>query len=850
MSDRIVYKIIPLVLFVFILLLLAGYGLRGYTTLLNSDSYSYLIYAQSLAEGSLCGQYPLYDIFKEYWPSSGRLNLQSGNRHLINGRICYGVDIGYPLLLALAIKIGGFYAVHFVGPLFMILLGVFIFLLVRKIFPDDSERNILAVVSLLIVLLIPPYRVFFSSIKIMRDVPPLVFLIISLFLLLSGRDGDKSRPPYIFLAVLFLGGAVLIRINYAIAGGPFFLYLLFSPGKEKTRWKRTLLPIGSALMGVLAFIMLILIMDVGIHGNMTRTLQTINHSLQLASGSRTGLFSFYYFQRSSVWYLGFILGNYSIPLLLVALVGLIYTIRKRVILLLWLPLLVSFFLVFAFFKYKQDRYLLPVYFILSFFIGCGVIIILRKLAELKEGSVLWGKGLTVPRVLIFLAGLVMLMLSVTAFGARALFVPPVSTAFFALCAALLFLPCRNGVVYSVSRYFSSIMMFLLFLFLLIKVIPMMQARNFQLRELRHLRAEIEKYTSPGSLVLSTRYLKQNIDMYMHCFSLNYTQLAAPWRLPPERALQMVMNAGVPVFYLDNRGYRDAEEYLPALRENFQVTPVKRWTSEELGIRRKYFSERPYLQLYRVLPWQEKEVSLSFPAITVRDRILAVDLHSLWKDHARKEVRVFLNGFPMTGKLLDGVNFIYLDRQMMSGDEATLQFVSDRGLPANIPVLLSADPAEGVWIDLGKNVEPPDAFFQDGRLFNTSRSGRYRTMGERAALRIPTCQVPGRVPYLRMKVRNNLGKLSPVYLNLDLNRRSLPSLLIPPDYRWVTVESSLPAGDGAVGTSWITLRAVPASKTPEVEGKQSREGILSIDWVAVEWVPEDGNLPARAADREF
>ncbi len=41
---------------VFILLLLAAYVLLNYNALLNADSYTYLIYARTLARGSLFGE--------------------------------------------------------------------------------------------------------------------------------------------------------------------------------------------------------------------------------------------------------------------------------------------------------------------------------------------------------------------------------------------------------------------------------------------------------------------------------------------------------------------------------------------------------------------------------------------------------------------------------------------------------------------------------------------------------------------------------------------------------------------------------------------------------------------------
>jgi hypothetical protein len=297
---------------------------------------------------------------------------------------------------------------------------------------------------------------------------------------------------------------------------------------------------------------------------------------------------------------------------------------------------------------------------------------------------------------------------------------------------------------------------------------------------------------------------------------------------------MVMDTGVPVFCLDNRGYKDAAKFLPALEEHFQLQPVKKWSSEELRIHRKYISERSYLQLYRVLPWREKEVSIRVPTGSNQDRILAVDLRSLWKDPARNEVRIFLNDHRLSGTVVDNLNYIFLDHRLTSTPQSIVRFASDRGLPGDIPVVLNVPVEDGLTIDLGRKAAPSEILFQDGEFFSTSRTGRYRTMDRRAGIKIPTANVPGRVGYLKIKVRNNLGPLSPVYLNLDLHRRSLPTITIPPEYRWTVVEKRFPAGEAPVSTSWLTLRAIPVVSSSEVERTRAEKGILSIDWLAIEW----------------
>jgi len=143
--------------------------------------------------------------------------------------------------------------------------------------------------------------------------------------------------------------------------------------------------------------------------------------------------------------------------------------------------------------------------------------------------------------------------------------------------------------------------------LMVRVLPsVIHPYSFNLSDAGHLKDEIEKYAPPGSLILSTRYLKQNIDYYTDCYSLNIHQPGLPWGLSAEEAIREVMDSGVEVFVLDNKGKRKAGKFIPVLREHFDLSPLARWRSEDLGIHVRYVSEKEYLNLYRVLPGKKNE----------------------------------------------------------------------------------------------------------------------------------------------------------------------------------------------------------------------------------------------------
>jgi len=588
-------KIFSRLILVFIILLLAAYALLNYNALLNADSYTYLIYARTLARGSLFGEAGFFEIFKDWWPAGREIDLHSGLRHMIDGRVYHGIEMGYPLFMAGAMVVAGPGAVYFINPILFIWLIFIFFLTVRLVFGKSPQRDLLALLSLLILLLIPPDRLLSSATKIMRDIPPLTFIMTGFYCLLSALRPSRHPGRRLFVGAFFLGMATMIRFHYLIMVLPFFLYLIASlRARRKEGLKVGMGNIVFALMGIAVFVIPIIIRDILVNGDLFFTIRIIlNHLLVGSDPSR--LFSPDHFSSSGLGYLDYLARNYTPVLLFLGLVGLLAGLKNRAIRLLFLPAALLHFIIFAFFRYHHSRYLLPIYPVISILIGYGIIIALNWILSLtsrsSSGDLKGRLCRSAAGLLLLWMGLLMVLGSVTIFSTR-------NAVLVLFSLVLLIGPAKKM---NPQKLLSGLLICLT-LFLAARVVPaVIHPYSFNLSDARHLKDEIEKYVPPGSLILSTRYLKQNIDYYTDCYSLNIHQPGLPWGLSAEEAIREVMDSGVEVFVFDNKGKRKAAKFLPVLKEHFDIYPVARWRSDDLKINARYVSEREYLNLYRVLP---------------------------------------------------------------------------------------------------------------------------------------------------------------------------------------------------------------------------------------------------------
>ena len=823
-------NILPRILLVFIILLLAAYALLNYNALLNADSYTYLIYARTLAQGSIFGEAGFFEIFKDRWPEGQPIDLHSGLRHMIDGRIYHGIEMGYPLFLAAAMAIAGPGAVYFVNPILFVWLIVVFFLTVRLVFFKSPQRELVALLSVLTMLVIPPDRMLSSATKIMRDVPPMTFMITGFYFLLLSRRSGRHPGTWVFIGTFLLGLASLIRFHYMITAIPFFIYLIASLRDPRRGLKTGARIILFAILGLGIFAIPVMTIDLVVKGDIFFTVRLLLNYLTVVSAP-SKLFSRDYFYSSGFWYLEYLIRIYSPSLIFLGMVGLVAGLKIRALRLLFLPTALLHFIIFAFFRYHHSRYLLPIYPVISCLIGYGIMVSLNWILSITSR---YSAGKLKDNLCRAAGGLLLIYLVLTGVFDPA---PVLSTWNAVLLVFSLTLLVGSGPPrkwMDLSRLISGLLICLTVL-LTVRVLPsIIHPYSFNLSDARRLKDEIEKYVPSGSLILSTRYLKQNIDYYTDCYSLNIHQPGLPWGLSTEEAIREVMDSGIEVFVLDNKGKRKAAKFLPVLREHFDLHPVARWRSDELKINVRYVSEREYLNLYQVLPWKKKEVSFSVSPALGMDHLLIIDTGKAAELPGREWIRLSGGGRQLEGEIIDGVNYIYL---AAPASPVNIKLESDRPLPSEIPIRYLGKINEGFYIDIGGDASREDWRFLGEGFFNDLSRGGDRTIFERGIIRLPSFPVPGKMPVARFRIRNNLGKLSPLHLTITLDGKRIREIAFSASDQWQEFELPIPVSNSQISTSFLEFLARPERPSPRCEAVTREKGLLSLDWVEIEWIPE-------------
>lgn len=828
-----------------IILVLAAYGVRQYNALLSADSWTYLRYAQALSRGTVFDDPEVYSVFRPWWPSVGRLDLSSGLRHMIDQRIYFGYEPGFPLLLAAVIRLVGLPAVYFVNPVLLLALVLFAFLAFRRIFPFDPDRDRIAFFGVAVMLLIPPLRMQSSAVKVLRDIPAVTCMVLGVYALLRGCQSRPLGKGSIFLAGFCLGFASLVRFNYLPGIGPFALFLALVLNAQKSGWREALRAGAALFLGLATIGVFILCYDSVQNRDFLYTLRKFVHIGRMFTGSGSGLFSVRNFARVGQWYLDFLGRAYSPGLIAIALIGLAADLRQKPVVFLLVPLAILQMLVFSSFIYKSPRYLLPVYFVLAVLIARGTFLLLRAIDFAVERFPARSRRRLVARLLMAVAGTAMIALCVRPHFRLADIVPAVLGADLLLSAVVL---------RSWRRLAAWFLSGIAFVLVLAAALPgLMSSHRFQIADVDRLRRECERLIPPGSLVFATGNLKQNIDLYTSSVSLTPYQLAAPWRLKPEVAVRVVLETGIPVFAFDNQGTSDARVYLDELRDYFDATPVAAWKSRDLNVDYPGVSERDDLQLYRITTWKQTGTTLVLEEPMARDRLLAILPRRLWWDADRQSVEAFLDGRPLRGAVTDDLTFVFLKGEWLSRPSQVLRLVSDRGLPGSIGLAFSCDPSEGLLIDMGRRTKKgfPDQRFPSEGFSHESRSGSYRTIQRRARMLIPAVSPAGYVSRVKIKARGSVPEGSTPALDVALDGRRLGRFDLPAAGSWGTVEALLPVCDQEVGSAWLEMALAPRGEEAAADFRPDPAGRLDIDWLSIGWtaVSAPGSAPAPSASTE-
>jgi hypothetical protein len=228
---------------------------------------------------------------------------------------------------------------------------------------------------------------------------------------------------------------------------------------------------------------------------------------------------------------------------------------------------------------------------------------------------------------------------------------------------------------------------------------------------------------------------------------------------------------------------------------------------------------------------------------------------VWWDAERKTIDVYLDDRLLRGKVADDLTFVSVAAERRTRPASLLRLRSDRGLPASLDLKLSADPARGLMIDVGRKTTKgyPDAWFLPEGFVDRSRSMSYRSLWGPGKIALPPFSPPGMVSRVRLRVRNRLEKTSALNVELTLDGAPFATFTLPASREWRVEEALLPPCDQEVGLAWLGITPLLRSSGTEIDPRAREAGGLDIDWLSVEWTkPQKGSpgLPPLSDDHRL
>ena len=198
----------------------------------GSDAYGYVSQASLWAGGQLSTPDPLAAVATLVGPAAGPLGYQIASTP---GLLVPTYPAGFPLALAIAMKLAGPSAVYFVVPFFAALVVWLTYMLAVRI--ADARAGVIAAI------LVASSPIFiFQSLEPMSDVPVTAWWLLAWVLALS-RGGGAA-----FASGVAVSAAVLTRPNLV----PLALMLAIVAAGQAPRWRRATLFVAGMIPGCLA----------------------------------------------------------------------------------------------------------------------------------------------------------------------------------------------------------------------------------------------------------------------------------------------------------------------------------------------------------------------------------------------------------------------------------------------------------------------------------------------------------------------------------------------------------------------------------------------------------------------
>ena len=672
----------------FIIILLCVYGALNYSAKLGNDEHNHVTFARNLSNGKFFYDIPVISIFDKLYSSNKNVYVYYGGERIRDGKIFSKIEIGGPLLLALAAKLFGEDSMFFVTPFTLVLLSLFVFLSARELFYREKYRNSIGIIATMLILLLNTEIVRYSRTPL-RDIPSMAFMFASIFLLLrSMRNVMKINLPFFAASIFLIGFSCTTRITNVLILLPYAIYIFFA-SLRRGGYKSLITAISVSAIAFGIGIAPIAIQNYATSGNLFVPPQ---------SPEAVGLITFLPAEREGLgldpsnltykvalapkWFFSV----YNPFLSVFIIIGLIFSWKKLEIKTLYLISPIIFFFLFCMWGKKvKPKYFLFIHPFVVTLISYGIIRTLSINLEKK-----WKIG----RLLFNADARIILII---------------------------------------------IAVFIITVFSLARDIQGEKAEGiFGISEAHFFKQEIEKLVPKNSVVFAARYLSPNIDFYTHAYSLSPRQLSAPWNLPENKAINILLDHGYKLYIFNNLAVQNAAGWIESLKDNFTPTHIAEIKSEDLNIHRENVSAREYLKLYKIERWHKKEVVLNLDTEEKTDYILTCNLRNVWsEDRPERKISVILNGEIIGDSLKNGVNFFLLPKENVTVPSSEFKIVADISLPQDI--FVSIQPLiQDYFIDIGSEKRNKDALYVSKEMIdNNSEVFNYRNIGGKGSISIPT-----------------------------------------------------------------------------------------------------------------
>ncbi len=771
---------VNILLLIFLLILPPVLGWFGYYLSVGSDQYEVIRFAEDLARGTLFRSHPVFDLVKDRAVPGRLYNIHYGGYLLKDGKIYCKYAVGYPLLLALSLKLFGFPSVFFVNFFVLSLLLLVVHRIGRIYFRDEAHPTAIALSAALLLFLLGR-QIWDLSVTPHGDVASVLFAVLGIFCLLralsspppsaaqaaasqkrptgllrASRPSAAGRLFWLFVAGFSVGCAGSIRPPSALIALPATLYLLSRAEARKRPLSAAVLLLLFAA-GVLFGLLPVFAQNYLTGGNILRFtqfhevhLETVRAAVGAADGSAPPVpllerIAAVFLVRSHGWGIGNIhavLPAMSLHVFLafgplfsaLFLLGLAAGWRRVETRCLFFPAILLFLLFYSGWVRPLERYLVIAYPFVGLVAAGGA-------ARLFSLSARPGAGLRgrVPLALLG-AGLAVADPILRSLHPREIGLPNwqnqvlfAAALLAALAPVIIFLLPRRS---AASRFNLALAAAIVLL-----SVPVVAAKPslFQFPQARRFRSDVGRICRPPSVLFATKFLTQAIDLFTGSVSIRPFDL--DFALPDlGRAYGLLLSRGFNLYLIDNRDKRDAAACLPAIRDYFAATPAGILRGSDYNLEERF--GKPACTVYAIRPWTEREVDLDLSTPAPVDYLLTLNLRKIWDTlPPRSAVSAAWNGAPLPARFENGVNFLVLPPFPGASPRSAVSLASDRPLPPDVLVDLRWAMLDYV-IDFGAAAPVPDRTFLEEGEAEEGEAG-FRVIRSRARIALPPATGEGR-----------------------------------------------------------------------------------------------------------